>query len=367
VVASRAKTEALLFQLRKRGGLADPEDVDRPTTFPLCVSGGRTYAVDKKYQGLVMAVCQDDTSVLCREFMGLPVVSGVGDPLIVSLQQRLGPELKRLLAESVLKWTPVKTPAECNEMVQQIGGTLLRVLANTRLLAPTFVATVHLLSDRRFNPSRSEPVCFGPTLLETVFPESDDSSDSDYSTQKRHHHESTDSDSKCDSEDDEQMERRRARSTLHREAEQRGHEDQQRRREKSYVKRTTAIRDATSAGVLRKERRLAYLSSLMLFQYEPCMSFVPAWAGLMHVCGGTNETVRTMLNYVGVATAVNTSNRHVRLFQGDPMQQARLDAENLTRHLLTEVFDATIAPLYALWRGTKHMNAIPCTHTTHTH
>ena len=336
VVASRAKTETLLDKLRQRGRL---ESHESQSTFSLCVAGGRTYAVDMKYRPLVVALCRDDTNIIARQFMLLPTVQDIGDPLLVSLSHRLGPEFTRVLATSMLKWTPNKKPEACNNMIQHIGATLRDVLADLRALAPTYVRVVELISDRRFDQLATGPPSTAPTQLETFFTDSglEDSDDEFNQEEDAPPYEDTDSDSGVDSQDEKQCERRKGRSETHRASLQLEAEDKERRKEKEYVAANAKIRDATSAGVVRKERRLAYAAGLLLFQYEPCLSFVAGHAGIQHKIGGANETIRTMFNYIGMATAVNTSNRHVRLFRDDPMRQANLDRENLSHFLYEKV------------------------------
>ena len=338
VTASRDKTEKLVQQLRERGGLESHEDEIQPN-FSLCVAGGRTYAVDTKYRSLVEALCRDDTNNIARQYMLLPNVQDIGDPLLVSLSHRLAPEFTRVLATSMLRWTPNKKPEACNDMIQHIGATLLDVLADLRAAAPTYVRVVELISDRRFDLLATGPPSTAPTLLETFFSDSG-LEDSDYEFNQEEdapRYQDTDSNSDVDSQDEEQCERRKARSELNRASLQQEVEDEKRKEEEEYVAANAKIRDATSAGVVRKQRRLAYAAGLLLFQYEPCLSFVAGHAGIQHILGGANETIRTMFHYFGMATAVNTSNRHARLFRGNPMRQARLDREILSRFLYEKV------------------------------
>lgn len=214
VVASRGKTASLLCELRQRGGL---ESHESQPTFSLCVAGGRTHAVDMKYRPLVVALCRDDTNAIARQFMLLPRVQDIGDPLLVSLSQRLQPEFTRVLATSMLRWTPKKTPEACNNMIQHIGATLLVVLADLRAAAPTYVRVVQLISDRRFDQLATGPPSTAPTLLETFFADSglEDSDDEFSQEEDASPYQETESDSGVDSQDEEQYERRKARSEKH--------------------------------------------------------------------------------------------------------------------------------------------------------
>jgi hypothetical protein len=262
------------------------------------LDGGRVHTVQSVYRPLLTALAFGaEPKKVAVAFAGLtdPLDASKCDLLTAALQHRFKGELALAEKKSSLLWQPEKQPAKSKQLVTDIGQTLPVLVNELQHSSPTMVSVVSMIMDKKFNP----------------FPrgvDDDDSGGSDTQTGT-----DTDADDAKDADEVHSFD-----DSLLGEEHLRG-----------FVKRL-------NSRVNRPKQRLYRLGTilgLLMFQRNKSMSLIASYFGITLAGGHLSVPVRTLMNAFGLATAVQTVDKHVALLSANPHSEYNFHQQALTKYL----------------------------------
>jgi hypothetical protein len=266
------------------------QDEEMPESDPVCAAikvrldDGRVREVRGVYRQLLVAIYSENADDICQAICDLPIDPIVGDIVIVTLQKRLVPEMKRLLQRSSLRWRPKADPIKSRRLISNIGETLPFVVSESDKLAKTYVGVVRLLTDRDFNAAKDTALLRPLPAMNTFVPDgeaSDSGNDPDWTPG-----EDSGSDSAAfDGEDlrgasGSEAEEGDATRSRARQRRARAREAAEEARESARDSKKVVERMLMTRGAAAREMQPGCSVGLLLFNYDEGFSLVASWMGM---------------------------------------------------------------------------------------
>jgi hypothetical protein len=328
------------------------------------VNNERLYKrVPGKFISIIRAMCRGQDQAVARAFQNLPKALGTGDPLVFGLSLRFEKEYEGV-RKGCLAWKPHSQPLASLAQLKDAKGTLVNIAASLKQECPTLHAALRLASDPTFHPNaeydaeqealslaNAEAERRRTGILSMALSDDDNDSDGSYSPGD---------DSSVGSGDDSEGGGRPAGSSDEEEAPSDEEEagsaqldgvgrchtrSSSEQRGESAKEAKVLMRHAAKQDWVRPAR-LAILIGQAAFNRHKHLSATTSIVGCIQVTGQTNIFERGLMHLLGLATAANTSDGHLRSLEFDPMEAMPAAQAAVLRDLLEKVRARTRSSLF---------------------